>query len=200
MGGRAPARSVLLVAFSSLGFQLSLFPSLVFLEVGLPPLFLCLRIFDMTHPLIPKILELARPVADDLDFEIVDATFHTNHNPPTLKISIRNRATEDTSLNDCEAMSLALEAILDQEDVIPDAYVLEISSPGIAKTLTTDREFISFKGFPVVVNTREPFKGKVSLTGQLIRRDHEAVHLNLKGRAIAIPRNIISEVQFAEES
>lgn len=153
----------------------------------------------MTHPLIPQILDLARPVADDLDFEVVDATFHTNHSPPTLKISIRNRTQQDTSLSDCEAMSLAFEAILDREDVIPDAYVLEVSSPGIAKTLTTDREFVSFKGFPVVVNTREPFKGKVSLTGQLIRRDEHAVYLNLKGRAIAIPRDIIQDVQFAEQ-
>ncbi|MGB3491254.1 MAG: ribosome maturation factor RimP [Elainellaceae cyanobacterium] len=154
----------------------------------------------MTHPLIPQILELARPAADDLGFEIVDATFHTNHSPPTLKISIRNRATQDTNLGDCEAMSLAVEAVLDETDVIPDAYVLEVSSPGIAKTLMTDREFVSFKGFPVVVNTSEPFKKKVSFTGQLIRRDEDAVYLNLKGRAIAIPRSIIREVQFAEQS
>ncbi len=154
----------------------------------------------MTHPLIPQILELVRPVADDLDFEVVDATFHTNHSPPTLKISIRNRAQQDTSLSDCEAMSHAAEAVLDQENAIPDAYVLEVSSPGISKTLTTDREFVSFKGFPVVVSTDEPFKGKVSFTGQLVRRDEDAVHLNIKGRAIAIPRDMIREVQFAEQS
>ncbi len=84
-------------------------------------------------------------------------------------------------------MSRALEAALDETDIIPDAYVLEISSPGISRNLETDREFASFKGFPVIVTTSEAYAGHQEWSGQLIRRDENAVHLNQKGRAIAIP-------------
>lgn len=151
----------------------------------------------MTHPLIPKILDLAIPVAQSLGLEVVGAVFHTNQRPPVLRVDICN-LTQDTSLDDCEQMSKALEKTLDETDLIPDQYVLEISSPGISRQLTTDREFISFKGFPVSVHTLEPVEGKIEWQGQLIRRDEEAVYLNQKGRAIAIKRNLISKVQLVD--
>ncbi|MBD1881990.1 MULTISPECIES: ribosome maturation factor RimP [unclassified Coleofasciculus] len=152
----------------------------------------------MTHPLIPQIIDLAAPVAEALDLEVVGAVFHTNQRPPVLRVDIRN-CNADTGLDDCERMSRALEAALDAADFIPDAYVLEISSPGISRQLTTDREFISFKGFPVIVTTSEPYEGQQEWTGQLIRRDEEGVYLNQKGRAIAIPRQMVSRVQLDEK-
>jgi ribosome maturation factor RimP len=153
----------------------------------------------MTHPLIPHVIDLATPVATHLGLELVGAVFHTNQSPPVLRIDIRNLQT-DTSLNDCEQMSLALEATLDASDLIPDAYILEVSSPGVSRFLNSDREFISFKGFTVTVTTTEPYKGQKNWQGQLIRRDDAAVHLSLKGRAIAIPRELISDVQLEDKS
>lgn len=152
----------------------------------------------MTHPLIPQIIDLATPVAEALGLEVVGAVFHTNQRPPVLRVDIRN-GNADTGLDDCERMSRALEAALDAADFVPDAYVLEISSPGISRQLTTDREFISFKGFPVIVTTSQPYEGQQEWTGQLIRRDEEGVYLNQKGRAIAIPRQMVSRVQLDEK-
>ncbi len=152
----------------------------------------------MAHPLIPQIIDLASPVAEGLGLEVVGAVFQTNQSPPVLRVDIRNPA-QDTSLDDCEQMSRALEAALDATDIIPDAYVLEISSPGISRYLSSDREFISFKGFPVLIETTEPYEGKKSWQGKLLKRDEEAVYINQKGRAIAIPRSLITRVQLEEE-
>jgi ribosome maturation factor RimP len=153
----------------------------------------------MTHPLIPQVIDLATPVAATLGLEVVGAVFQTNQSPPILRVDIRN-TQDDTSLDDCERMSHALEAALDAVNLIPDAYVLEISSPGISRSLTTDREFNSFKGFPVTVMSTEPHNGQVAWTGQLIRRDDDAVYLSQKGRAIAIPRHLITRVQLVNAS
>uniref|UniRef100_A0A832H4L9 Ribosome maturation factor RimP n=1 Tax=Oscillatoriales cyanobacterium SpSt-402 TaxID=2282168 RepID=A0A832H4L9_9CYAN len=152
----------------------------------------------MTHPLIPQILDIAAPVAISLGLELVGAVFHTNQRPPVLRVDIRNLSA-DTGLDDCEQMSRALEAALDEAGVIPDAYVLEVSSPGVSGLLSTDREFVSFKGFPVIVTASEPYSGQREWIGQLIRRDETAVHLSVKGRAIAIPRHIIDRVQLTEQ-
>jgi ribosome maturation factor RimP len=127
----------------------------------------------------------------------VGAVFHTHQNPPILRIDIRNQE-QDTSLNDCERMSRALEAALDASDLNLDAYVLEVSSPGISRSLTTDREFISFKGFPVEVTSIEPVNGTTSWTGQLIRRDDTSVYISQKGRTIAIPRQSIDQVLLVD--
>ena len=152
----------------------------------------------MAHPLIPQIIDLATPVAEAIGLEVVGAVFHTNQHPPVLRVDIRN-PQQDTSLDDCERMSRALEAALDTADIIPDAYILEISSPGISRDLTTDREFISFKGFSVVIRTQEPYEGKSEWQGKLVKRDETAVYINQKGRAIAIPRSLIIRVQLDEQ-
>lgn len=151
----------------------------------------------MAHPLVPQIIDLATPVAESLGLEVVGAVFHTNQRPPVLRVDIRN-PTQDTGLEDCERMSRALEATLDTADIIPDAYILEISSPGISRQLITDREFISFKGFTVIVNTSQPYEGQQEWTGQLIKRDENAVYLNQKGRTVAILRSLITRVQLEE--
>lgn len=149
----------------------------------------------MTHPLIPQILEIAAPIAESLTLEVVGAVFHTHQRPPVLRVDIRNQQG-DTGLDDCERMSRAMEAALDAADIIPDAYVLEVSSPGISRQLESDREFISFKGFAVIVKTREPHEGKTEWSGNLVGRDETAVHLNIKGRSIAIPRPLVVRVQL----
>ncbi|BAB75527.1 ribosome maturation factor RimP [Anabaena sp. FACHB-709] len=147
----------------------------------------------MTHPLVPPITDLAIPVAEQLGLEVVGIVFHTNQRPPVLRIDIRN-PQQDTGLDDCERMSRALEAALDATEIIPDAYVLEVSSPGISRQLVTDREFISFKGFPVIVSTSPPHEEQQEWIGQLIRRDETKVYINQKGRVIEIPRPLITRV------
>ncbi len=152
----------------------------------------------MTHPLIPQLLDLATPVAENLGLEVVGAVFHTDRRPPVLRVDIRN-CDDDTSLEDCERMSRALEEKLDALDLIPESYVLEVSSPGISRQLTTDREFISFKGFSVLVKTSEPYEGHTEWRGKLTRRDDTAVYLNQKGRTIAIPRQLVIRVQLEDK-
>ncbi len=151
----------------------------------------------MTHPLIPQIIDLATPIAQEMGLEIVDVVFQTNKRPPVLRVDIRN-TIGDTSLNDCEKVSRALESILDERAIIPGAYVLEISSPGISRYLSSERDFIAFKGFEVKVTTNPPYMDKKEWQGRLQGRDEKAVYLNRKGRAIAVPCSVITQVQLAD--
>lgn len=154
----------------------------------------------MTHPIVPQILELAAPVADQLGLEVVEAVFQTNQSPPVLRVDVRSLENEDTGLEDCEKMSQALEAVLDDSDLIPDAYVLEISSPGVSSDLSTDRDFIVFKGFMVEVRLAEPHRGKQTWVGQLVRRDDKAVVISQKGKTTALPRDQVMAVELSNQS
>lgn len=147
----------------------------------------------MTHPLIPRILELAAPVAQELGLDVVGAAFHTHQSPPVLRVDVCN-ADGTTGLDDCERMSRNLDAVLDVSDVLPDAYVLEISTPGLSKLLSSDREFASFRGFGVIATLTEPYKGKKQWTGRLIERTEKAVRISQKGRVLALPRTAIAQV------
>ena len=150
----------------------------------------------MAHPLVPKILELAAPLAAALDLEVVKAVFQTNQSPPTLRLDVRHLEGE-TGLEHCEQMSRALDAEIEAAQLIPDAYVLEGSSPGVSDFLSQDRDFVTFKGFPVIVQTSEPIKGQSCLEGSLVRRDEDYVHLTRKGRPLKIPRSLVITVELS---
>lgn len=147
----------------------------------------------MAHPLIPQLVDLATPIATQLNLEVVGAVFETHQNPPVLRLDVRNREA-DTSLEDCESMSRALEAVLDAEATLGEPYVLEVSSPGLSEVLSGDRDFISFRGFPVVIKTHNSDGEEQEWIGTLAGRDQESVHINQKGRPRAIPRTIIQQV------
>ncbi|MEO1401088.1 MAG: ribosome maturation factor RimP [Cyanobacteria bacterium J06635_1] len=152
----------------------------------------------MAHPVIPQVIELATPIADKLGLEVVDAVFQTNHSPPILRIDVRSLNKDDTGLDDCEQMSIALSEPLDE--LLPDAYVLEVSSPGVSDVLKCDRDFVVFKGFPIAVQLNQPHKGKQVWTGSLIERTDETLILNQKGRAIKLPRSSVQSVQLSNQA
>lgn len=153
----------------------------------------------MTHPLVPQVLELAAPVASELGLEIVEAVFQTNQSPPVLRIDVRNLNQEDTGLDDCAKLSVILTEALDESEIIPAAYVLEVSSPGVSDVLTRDRDFTVFKGFPVEVQLSEIYKKKQLWHGSLVGRDENKISLNLKGRLVALPRELVQSVQLSNE-
>lgn len=153
----------------------------------------------MAHPLVPQVIELAAPVAADIGLEVVDAVFQTNQSPPVLRIDVRNPHQEDTGLEDCERLAVALTEALDESNLIPAAYVLEVSSPGVSDMLTRDRDFTVFKGFPVEVRLIEVYKKKQIWQGSLVGRDEAKISLNLKGRLVALPRELVESVQLSQE-
>jgi ribosome maturation factor RimP len=151
----------------------------------------------MSHPIVPAVIACAQPIAQALGLEVVGVVFQTNHAPPVLRVDIRN-PQQDTSLEDCERMSKALEAALDEENVIPGSYVLELSSPGVSQNLESDRDFHSFRGFPVTVTAAEPHDGQRQWSGNLVSRDDTTVRINIKGRIMKIPRAIVTSVRLTE--
>lgn len=156
----------------------------------------------MVHPLVSEVAALAAPIAAELELDVVAVVFQTDRSPPILRVDVRPRnADTDTSLDDCERMSRALEARLDASNAIAaDAsYILEISSPGLSEELTSDRDYESFRGFPVRAIVDPPHKGKTEWRGRLQTRDDQMLYLNQKGRRISLPREAIVRVLLDEE-
>ncbi|NUN65112.1 ribosome maturation factor RimP [Pseudanabaena biceps] len=151
----------------------------------------------MSHPLIPQILQIAEEAASPLGLEVVDAVLYTNKNPVVLRVDIRN-PDQNTGLDDCEKMSRALEPSLDEANLIPHAYVLEISSPGADRQIQGDREFIAFKGFMVNVVANQPHDGKQSWIGHLVSRSETHITISIKGRIVNIPRDVVERVELAK--
>ena len=81
-------------------------------------------------------------------------------------------------IEDCQALSEKLEAELDKGDVVPDSYILEVSSPGIDRVLRKPRDFTREQGKKVDVTLYAPREGKKLLVGELTGFDGDAIELD----------------------
>ncbi|MEM9808564.1 MAG: ribosome maturation factor RimP [Cyanobacteria bacterium P01_D01_bin.56] len=153
----------------------------------------------MAHPVIPQVLKIAGPIATELGLEVVTAVFQTNHNPPVLRVDVRNLTQTDTGLDDCERMSIALGEEIEATSLLPDAYVLEVSSPGVSDQLETERDFIVFKGFAIEVTLHTPHKGKKVWVGTLLERTENKLAISQRGRRVALPSELVESVQLSNQ-
>jgi len=136
-----------------------------------------------------KVKELLLPILEERDFKLVDIEFVPSKRP-ILRIYIYN--PEGTSIDDCEWVSKRIGALLDVEDLIDKAYVLEVSSPGLDRKFKNVEEYDIFKGRDVVIKTKEPINDKKVFKGKLLGLEDEKVKIKEKEETIEIPlENII---------
>ncbi len=120
--------------------------------------------------------------------------------PMTVRVLVQRIDGGDVSLDECAALSAPLGESLEAGGLLESAYVLEISSPGIGEELRDDRDFSSFRGFPVAVERIEGSGVETSLEGLLLGRDEAAVLLNRRGRTMRIPRAEVRRVRLTSPS
>lgn len=88
----------------------------------------------------------------------------------------------EVGIEDCEAASRELSALLDVEDPIPGHYVLEVSSPGIDRPLFTAAQFARAAGQEVKLLLRAPLEGRRRLRGKLLSVEGERISLEAEGK------------------
>jgi ribosome maturation factor RimP len=155
----------------------------------------------LPHPLIPDIETLASQVADSAGYRVCGVQLLTHRIPMTLQVQLRLADGGDVSLDQCAAFSTLFGDSLESSGLLEEAYVLEISSPGIGEQLNDDRDFRSFRGFPVSVRYREVKTGaETERDGLLLERNATDVQLNVRGRTVRIPRGDVIAVRLISPS
>ena len=117
---------------------------------------------------------IAEPVAQQCGVEIWDVRYLKEGAEWYLRIFIDKE--EGISIDDCEAVSRALDEPLEKNDPIKDAYILEVSSPGIERELIRMEHFDRFIGADVMVHLIRPMDvlGR-DFKGVLYSHDKETV-------------------------
>jgi ribosome maturation factor RimP len=104
------------------------------------------------------------------------------------------------TIDDCERASREIESVLDVEDPIPYSYVLEVSSPGLDRSLKKPKDFKRFSGKKVRLVTREPVEKQNFFVGEIeIATDDNVVLLLPKDKKITIPYDNISRARLEVE-
>ncbi len=150
----------------------------------------------MSHPSLTDLEDLASKTAVENGFSFRGVKLLAHLQPITIQVQISHPTKEDVSLEDCATFSKPMETAIDDSNLLQDAYVLEISSPGISDQLSNDRDFKTFKGFPIEVKYRDKEKAEVQRNGLLQERSDSYLRLNTKGKMKDIPRTDIIQVRL----
>ncbi|MEN0040722.1 MAG: ribosome maturation factor RimP [Pseudomonadota bacterium] len=116
-----------------------------------------------------KVAHVVAPVVEDMGFRLVRVRMY-DHNGLTMQI-FAERPDGTMSVNECEALSHALSPVLDVEDPVPQAYNLEVSSPGIDRPLVRRSDFETWAGHIAKVETAYLIEGRKRFRGRLIEVD-----------------------------
>lgn len=100
-------------------------------------------------------------------------------------------------INDCENVSRALSDALDKEDFIEEAYILEVSSPGLGRTLKKDKHFEKSLGEEVEVKTYKPIDNCKEFSGILKAYDDKTVTIETENKEICFAKTDIALVRLA---
>lgn len=141
--------------------------------------------------------QLAEPVAEENGVEIWDVEFVKEAGTQYLRVYIDKDGGVD--INDCEAVSRALDPILDEADPIPCSYVFEVGSAGIDRELKRPSDFEKFMGSQVQVKLYQPFEGQKSYVGELKHYENGDVTLQVGNREVLLKKPMIAQVRLYVE-
>ena len=148
-----------------------------------------------------KVEILVQPIMDDLGLELVDLLYQRESRGWMLRFFIDKEG--GINLDDCAQASREISAILDVEDVIPNVYTLEVSSPGIERPLKKAKDFVRFSGQLIKVKTvlscdpDERGRKRKSFVGMLDGLDGEDVLLTLKEKKATQIRIALDQIDSA---
>jgi ribosome maturation factor RimP len=147
-----------------------------------------------------RIAEIIEPVLVAMDFKLVRVRM-MNQNGMTLQI-MAERTDGTMTVEDCEAVSMAVSPVLDVEDPVDKAYHLEVSSPGIDRPMVRKSDFTRWQGHivkcetSILVDNRKRFRGKITDVNQdgfTLERDQVAYGEEPK---VVIPFNTLAEAKL----
>ena len=138
---------------------------------------------------------LIMPILDSFGFSIYDSEYVKEAGSMYLRMYIDKPG--GITIDDCEEVSRAFNLKLDEADFIDEAYIMEISSPGLGRKLTKDRHFEKSIGEEVEVKLYKPKDGSKEYVGLLAAYDKKTITItDQNGGQLVFERSEISSVRL----
>ena len=146
-----------------------------------------------------KVVEaLVRPVVEGMDLRLWDVRFEKEGPDWFLRVLIDRDEPLDTDT--CEAVSRAIDPLLDEADPIEQSYYLEVGSPGLGRRLTRPEHYEQLKGQKIRAKLIRPnADGVRELAGILTGREGTTVTLDTENGPVAFEVNAASSVQLCDD-
>jgi ribosome maturation factor RimP len=165
------------------------------------------------NPLYTRLISIVEPVCQAAGLELVDLRFLLDQGGWVLRICVdlpldpevppSEVPADRVDLEDCENLSRELSAVLDVDDPIPQAYSLEVSSPGIERPLRTAAHFAYYAGSEAKIVLAIPFQTESgerrNFRGILRGADDGTVTIEVDGRPFQLPIDDIDQAKLVPD-
>ena len=143
-----------------------------------------------------KTESLIMPILDRMNFELVDVEYVKEGGTWYLRAYIDKEGS--ITVNDCEDVAREMNVLLDEEDFIPDAYVFEVSSPGLGRPLKKEKDYIRNMGKEIEIRTYKAINRCKEFYGLLKAYDKDTVTIEIEdGETIIFNKSEIALIRQA---
>lgn len=146
---------------------------------------------DIEH----RVESLVMPIIEEGNFELVDVEYVKEGSNYYLRVFADKEG--GINIDDCVLISRALEVKLDEEDFIPDAYILEVSSPGLGRPLKKEKDFKRSIGKDVDIKLFKAVDQQKEFTGVLKDYTADEIVLDIDGEEKRFFRKDLALIRLA---
>jgi ribosome maturation factor RimP len=151
----------------------------------------------MSETVVEAITSLVMPVLQEKDLVLVDVLYRRESSGWVLRLFIDKE--DGVTLDDCTAVSREVSHLLDIEDIIGQAFNLEVSSPGLDRPLKSVGDFQRFAGRKAKVTTKEPIEGNQVFMGRINKVEEELITMEVGQQELRIPFSEVAKARLEVE-
>ncbi len=133
---------------------------------------------EIREKIVQQVWELVEPVTEAECIELIEVEYQREARGWTLRLYLDHE--KGISIADCTRISRQVSDLLDVEDIIPNAYTLEVSSPGINRPIRRPKDFEKYVGEEIHVKTKEPYGNRRNFRGYLVKFSNNNLTIRCK--------------------
>ena len=141
-----------------------------------------------------RLATLIQTTVTGLGYELWGYEYRPQKESALLRIFIDSES--GITVDDCGIVSNQLGAALDVEDLIPVAYILEVSSPGLDRVLFVPEHYARYLNQQIKVRTRLPVQKRRNFVGKLLNVGESTIAMDVEGSAVEIPYDVIDRARL----
>ena len=147
--------------------------------------------------IVDRVRQLADPLLTQGGLDLVEVEFRREARGWVLRLYVDKEG--GITVDDCAEVSREMGRILDVEDFVSNSYTLEVSSPGLTRSLRNERDFMKYRNRRVKVTTREPIGNRRRWKGRIRGVEGDRIELEVDGELFQIPLSNVVKANLEME-
>ncbi len=150
-----------------------------------------------SEKLLQEVRQVVEPILQSQGLELAALEYQREAQGWVLRIYLDREG--GITLDDCAEVSGEVGTVLEVKDLIPNPYVLEVSSPGLTRLLQKPEDFNKYRNRLVKIKLYKPLEGQKNFKGTLLGLEGEKVRLEVEHRVYELPLQEIAKANLEIE-